>query len=103
MARAQVRLAGQILHASSSLSGWSAAQAPAWRRTLGAPRTPGALTAAPVRAYLAELAELSPASCKRKRAAVASFRKWAEGDDDLLQHLYVYPTVHEAIEAAAAA
>ncbi|MEV5893814.1 site-specific integrase [Nonomuraea fuscirosea] len=37
------------------------------------------LTAAPVRAYLAELAELSPAS--RKRAAVASFAKWAVRHD----------------------
>ncbi|WP_371825761.1 site-specific integrase [Nonomuraea turcica] len=31
----------------------------------------GALSAVPVRAFLAELAELSPASRKRKRAAVA--------------------------------
>lgn len=37
------------------------------------------LTAAPVRAYLAGLAELSPAS--RKRAAVASFTKWAVRHD----------------------
>ncbi|GGT46163.1 tyrosine-type recombinase/integrase [Nonomuraea spiralis] len=37
----------------------------------------GELTAAPVRAYLPELAELSPAGRKRKRAAVASFTKWA--------------------------
>ncbi|MFB9531674.1 site-specific integrase [Nonomuraea roseola] len=35
------------------------------------------LTATPIRAYLAELAELSPASRKRKRASVASFCKWA--------------------------
>uniref|UniRef100_UPI003F4912A4 tyrosine-type recombinase/integrase n=1 Tax=Streptosporangium sp. CA-256172 TaxID=3240076 RepID=UPI003F4912A4 len=42
------------------------------------------LTAAPVRAYLAELADLSPASRKRKRAAVASFTKWAVRHD-LLQ------------------
>jgi integrase/recombinase XerD len=33
----------------------------------------GALTAAPIRAYLAELADLSLATRKRKRAAVASF------------------------------
>ncbi|MGW0444804.1 Tyrosine recombinase XerD [Nonomuraea coxensis DSM 45129] len=39
------------------------------------------LTAAPVRAFLAELAELSPASRKRKRAAVASFTKWAVRHD----------------------
>jgi integrase/recombinase XerD len=38
---------------------------------------PGELTAAPVRAYLAETADLSPASRKRKRAAVASFCRWA--------------------------
>ncbi|WP_345580512.1 site-specific integrase [Nonomuraea rosea] len=37
----------------------------------------GELTAAPVRAFLAEFAELSPASRKRKRAAVASFAKSA--------------------------
>lgn len=37
----------------------------------------GALTAAPVRAYLSEIAGLSPASRKRKRAAVASFCRWA--------------------------
>ncbi|WP_217707957.1 site-specific integrase [Nonomuraea rhodomycinica] len=41
-------------------------------------------TAAPVRAFLAELAELSPASRKRKCAAVASFAKWAVRHD-LLQ------------------
>ncbi|MFC6581404.1 tyrosine-type recombinase/integrase [Planomonospora parontospora] len=35
------------------------------------------LTAAPIRAFLAELADLSAASRKRKRAAVASFAKWA--------------------------
>jgi integrase/recombinase XerC/integrase/recombinase XerD len=34
----------------------------------------GELTATPIRAYLAELTELSPAS--RKRAAIASFTKW---------------------------
>ncbi|MET9243017.1 tyrosine-type recombinase/integrase [Nonomuraea sp. NPDC003709] len=44
----------------------------------------GELTAAPVRAFLAELAELSPAGRKRKRAAVASFAKWAIRHD-LLQ------------------
>lgn len=36
-----------------------------------------ALTAAPVRAYLAEVAGLAPATRKRKRAAVASFCRWA--------------------------
>ncbi|MGP4104060.1 tyrosine-type recombinase/integrase [Nonomuraea sp. KM90] len=40
-----------------------------------------ALTATPVRAYLSELTELSPASRKRKRAAVASFAKWAVRHD----------------------
>ncbi|MGI5290842.1 tyrosine-type recombinase/integrase [Nonomuraea polychroma] len=44
----------------------------------------GELTAAPVRAYLAEIADLSPASRKRKRAAIASFAKWAVRHD-LLQ------------------
>ncbi|MEV0150664.1 MULTISPECIES: tyrosine-type recombinase/integrase [unclassified Nonomuraea] len=44
----------------------------------------GRLTAAPIRAYLAEIADLSPASRKRKRAAVASFAKWA-ARHDLLQ------------------
>ncbi|MEV0825035.1 site-specific integrase [Nonomuraea rubra] len=39
------------------------------------------LTATPIRAFLAELAELSPASRKRKRAAVASFTKWAVRHD----------------------
>jgi integrase/recombinase XerC/integrase/recombinase XerD len=39
----------------------------------------GALTAAPIRAFLAELADLPPAS--RKRAAVASFAKWAVRHD----------------------
>jgi hypothetical protein len=38
---------------------------------------PGAVTAAPVRAYLAETANLSPATRKRKRAALASFCRWA--------------------------
>ncbi len=37
----------------------------------------GELTAAPVRAYLAEIAGLAASSRKRKRAAVASFCKWA--------------------------
>ncbi|MER5326321.1 tyrosine-type recombinase/integrase [Streptosporangium roseum] len=37
----------------------------------------GALAAAPIRAYLAELADLAPASRKRKHAAIASFTKWA--------------------------
>src|SRR6266700_4253002 len=37
----------------------------------------GELTAAPVRAYLAEIAALAPSSRKRKRAAVASFCRWA--------------------------
>lgn len=44
----------------------------------------------PVRAFLAGLAELSPASRKRKRAAVASFTKWAhpgaDGADDRPDH-----------------
>ena len=35
------------------------------------------LTAAPVRAFLGEIAEQAPATRKRKRAAVASFCKWA--------------------------
>src|SRR6266487_7133122 len=35
------------------------------------------LTAAPVRAFLGEMAGQSPATRKRKRAAVASFCKWA--------------------------
>ncbi|MGW4792145.1 site-specific integrase [Nonomuraea sp. NPDC004297] len=50
----------------------------------------GELTAVPVRAFLAGLAELSPASRKRKRAAVASFTKWAhpgaDGADDRPDH-----------------
>lgn len=37
----------------------------------------GELTAAPVRAFLAEIAGQAPATRKRKRAAVASFCKWA--------------------------
>jgi len=35
------------------------------------------LTAAPVRAFLGEIAGQAPATRKRKRAAVASFCKWA--------------------------
>jgi integrase/recombinase XerD len=37
----------------------------------------GELTAAPVRAYLAEIAALAPATRKRKRAAIASLCRWA--------------------------
>ena len=37
----------------------------------------GELTAAPVRAFLSEIAGKAPATRKRKRAAVASFCKWA--------------------------
>jgi integrase/recombinase XerC/integrase/recombinase XerD len=37
----------------------------------------GELTAAPIRDYLSEIAGLSAASRKRKRAAVASFCRWA--------------------------
>jgi integrase/recombinase XerD len=37
----------------------------------------GELTAGPVRAFLGEIAGQAPASRKRKRAAVASFCKWA--------------------------
>src|SRR5262249_30819425 len=37
----------------------------------------GELTAAPVRAFLGEIAGQAPATRKRKRAAVASFCKWA--------------------------
>jgi integrase/recombinase XerC/integrase/recombinase XerD len=40
-----------------------------------------ALTARPVRAYLAEIDGLAPSSRKRKRAAVASFCKWAVRHD----------------------
>ncbi|MBB5782335.1 site-specific integrase [Nonomuraea jabiensis] len=36
-----------------------------------------ALTAVPVRAFLAELAWLAPAGRKRERAAIVSFAKWA--------------------------
>lgn len=38
---------------------------------------PAALTAAPVRAYLADIAALAPATRKRTRAAVSSFCRWA--------------------------
>jgi integrase/recombinase XerD len=38
---------------------------------------PDTVTATPVRAYLAETAGLSPATRRRKRAAVASFCRWA--------------------------
>jgi integrase/recombinase XerD len=38
---------------------------------------PGELTAAPVRTYLVETTGLAPATRKRKRAAVASFCRWA--------------------------
>src|SRR6266566_10030129 len=41
----------------------------------------GELDAAPVRAYLAEIAELAPSTRKRKRAAVASFCRWAVRHD----------------------
>jgi integrase/recombinase XerD len=41
----------------------------------------GELTAAPIRAYLADIAGLASASRKRKRAAVASFCKWAVRHD----------------------
>jgi integrase/recombinase XerD len=34
------------------------------------------LTADPIRAFLADIGELSPATRKRKRAAVSSFCKW---------------------------
>ena len=43
-----------------------------------------AITAAPVRAFLSEIAGQAPATRKRKRAAVASFCKWAVRHD-LLQ------------------
>jgi integrase/recombinase XerD len=42
------------------------------------------LTAAPIRAYLTDIADLAPASRKRKRAAVASFCKWAVRHDLLI-------------------
>jgi integrase/recombinase XerD len=41
----------------------------------------GELSAAPVRAYLAEIADLAPSTRKRKRAAVASFCRWAVRHD----------------------
>lgn len=41
----------------------------------------GELTAAPIRAYLSEIAELSPATRKRKRAALASWCRWAVRHD----------------------
>ena len=41
----------------------------------------GELDAAPVRAYLAEIAGLAPSTRKRKRAAVASFCRWAVRHD----------------------
>ncbi|MFF5211063.1 tyrosine-type recombinase/integrase [Streptosporangium sp. NPDC000396] len=44
----------------------------------------GELTAAPIRAFLADLGALSAASRKRKRAAIASFCRWAVRHD-LLQ------------------
>jgi integrase/recombinase XerC/integrase/recombinase XerD len=43
-----------------------------------------ALTATPVRAFLAEAADLAPATRKRKRAAVASFCRWAVRHDLLV-------------------
>jgi integrase/recombinase XerD len=39
------------------------------------------LTADPIRAFLADIGELSPATRKRKRAAVSSFCKWAVRHD----------------------
>ncbi len=44
----------------------------------------GGLAAAPVRAYLAEIAGLAPSTRKRKRAAVASFCRWAVRHDLLV-------------------
>jgi integrase/recombinase XerD len=41
----------------------------------------GELTAAPIRAFLADIAGSSPATRKRKRAAVASFCRWAVRHD----------------------
>jgi hypothetical protein len=41
----------------------------------------GDLAAAPIRAYLSEIAGLSPATRKAKRAAVASFCRWAVRHD----------------------
>ena len=44
----------------------------------------GDLSAVPVRAYLAEIAGLAPSTRKRKRAAVASFCRWAVRHDLLV-------------------
>jgi integrase/recombinase XerD len=41
----------------------------------------GEITAVPVRAFLSEIAGLAPSTRKRKRAAVASFCKWAVRHD----------------------
>lgn len=41
----------------------------------------GELTAPPIRAFLSDIAALAPATRKRKRAAVASFCKWAVRHD----------------------
>ena len=41
----------------------------------------GEIGAVPVRAYLAEVAGLAPSTRKRKRAAVASFCRWAVRHD----------------------
>jgi integrase/recombinase XerD len=41
----------------------------------------GELSASPVRAYLSEIAGLAPSTRKRKRAAVASFCRWAVRHD----------------------
>jgi integrase/recombinase XerD len=41
----------------------------------------GELDARPVRAYLADIAKLAPSSRRRKRAAIASFCKWAVRHD----------------------
>jgi integrase/recombinase XerD len=41
------------------------------------------LTAAPIRAFLADIGELSAATRKRKRAAVSSFCRWAVRQDRL--------------------
>ncbi|QYN19650.1 tyrosine-type recombinase/integrase [Amycolatopsis sp. DSM 110486] len=41
------------------------------------------LTAQPVRAYLSDIAGLAPSTRKRKRAAVASFCKWAVRHEEL--------------------
>ena len=44
----------------------------------------GEISAAPVRGYLAEIAGLEPSTRKRKRAAVASFCRWAVRHDLLV-------------------